>query len=505
MPTGLDLSRVVNVSINLSPTLATYRNFGDLVIIGSTNVIDTSERIRLYNDLPSIATAYGTTAPEYLAASLFFAQSPQPAEIYMARWAQTATNAILHGSIQTPLQQQIANFQAITTGAFKINVDGTPYSLSALNFSGASNLNGVASIIQTALRTAGAANATVVWGSINSRFDVLSGTTGTASTVSYATAPTSGTDISVLLGLSATPNALGAAARPPVPGLAAESLTNAVSAIANASGAWYAAVVATATPPADADHLAVAAFIEGSTPTRMYGITTQNTTVLDPTQSTDICSVLFALGYKRTFTQYSSYNPYAVVSMFGRAATVNFNGYNTALTLKFKQEPGVIAETLTASQATALEAKNCNVFVNYDNATAILEQGVMANGFFFDEVQGADALQNQLQIDLYNLLEGSFTKIPQTDAGQNLLITQCYATATRFISNGWIAPAIWYTQGFGTLVTGQKLNTGVYFYSDSFDLQSQTDRVARKSMPIQGAITLSGAIHTINCAIQINR
>lgn len=614
MPTGLNSARVVNVSVDLSPTLPTYRNFGDLVILGSSNVIDTSERIREYDGLDAIATAYGTLAPEFLASSLFFSQDPPPRHVYLGRWAQTATAGILHGAILTPLQQLIANYQAVTAGALFIVVDGVPYALTGLNFSGATNLNGVASILQTALQAAGATGARVLWGSINSRFDVISGTTGTASSVSYGQAPTatdkvtftaiptagsnlplngsaltfvasaptgnqaliggtlaatlanaaqainsstdaqigkftafatattlylwadlpgaagnaltvtastapasngtvatptlvggSGTDVSVLLGLSATPNGTGGSANVPVPGLAAESLVSAVSALANVSSAWYGCIVATAVPPADNDHLATAAFIEGSTLTRTYGITTQNTNVLDPTRSDDICSVLQSLGYERTFTQYSSSNPYAVTSMFARAATVNYEGINTTLTLKFKQEPGVAAEYLTASQASALEAKNCNVFVNYDNASAILEQGVMANGYFFDERQGADALQNALSIDLFNLLKGSFTKVPQTDDGQNLLITQCYATAGRFITNGWIAPAIWYTGGFGTLVTGQKLKTGVYFYSDSFDLQSQTDRVARKAMPIQGAVTLAGAIHSINCAVQVNR
>ncbi|ELJ9363915.1 DUF3383 family protein, partial [Salmonella enterica] len=65
---------------------------------------------------------------------------------------------------------------------------------------------------------------------------------------------------------------------------------------------------------------------------------------------------------------------------FGRAFTVNFNGSNTTITLKFKQEPGVTYETLDLSQAKALDAKNCNVYVYYQNDTAILQQGVMSSG-----------------------------------------------------------------------------------------------------------------------------
>ena len=499
----------------------------------------------------------------------------------------------------------------MTSGAVFIPVDGVPYALTGLNLSTATNLNGVASIVQAALRAAGAVNARVLWGAINQRFDVISGTTGAVSSVGYAKAPTAttsvafsanpvtgssltlngsaltfgsstgqvligaatavtlvnaaqaintsvdpqisqftayasgttlylwadtpgtagdalavsastspasggtvavspmtggtGADVSVLLGLSATPNSTGANANPPVPGIAAESLLSAVSALADKSGAWYGLQVATATPPSDSDHLGVAAFIEGSQQSRIYGITTQNTAVLDSTRSDDIASVMQSLNYSRTFVQYSSSSPYAVASMYGRAFTVNFEGNNTVITLKFKQEPGIAAETLTASQADTLEAKNCNVFVNYANNTAIIEQGTMANGYFFDERHGADWLQNALQVDLYNLLYTSPTKIPQTDPGQTTLITQCYHTAQRAITNGFVAPGIWNSAGFGTLNQGDKLQTGVYFYSDTFDNQSQADRESRKAMPIQGAIKLAGAIHRIDCAVLVNR
>jgi hypothetical protein len=96
---------------------------------------------------------------------------------------------------------------------------------------------------------------------------------------------------------------------------------------------------------------------------------------------------------------------------------VNFTGNNTTITLKFKTEPGVTYETLTTAQAAAIDAINGNVYVYYANDTAIIQQGVMANGDFFDERHGLDWLQNYVQTNLYNLLYTSTTKIPQTDAG----------------------------------------------------------------------------------------
>lgn len=491
MSLGLSVSDVVNVQVVMSPKAAATRNFGSLLILGASNAIDTNERLRLYTSLDAIATDFGTTAPEYLAADLYFSQTPQPAVCYIGKWAQAATSGILHGGILTTAQQALANFTAIINGGMKITIDGTQKSLTALNFSGAANLNGVASIVTTALAGAG----TVTWNATYGRFEVTSATTGATSTVSQATAPTSGTDVSGLLGL-----ATGSA----VAGIAAESMLSAVTTLANMSNDWYGLNVA-ASGIQDSDRLAVAGFIEGASVSRIYGITTQNTAVLDPTQTTDIASQLKALNYKRTFVQYSSSSPHAAASLFGRAFTVDFNGSNTTITLKFKQEPGVAAENLTETQAAALKSKNCNVLVQYNNQTAIVQEGVMVNGYFFDEVHGTDWLQNDVQTAIYNLLYTSTTKIPQTDAGVNMILATIESCLDQAVNNGLVAPGVWSAAGFGALAQGQTLSKGYYVYAPPVSSQAQADREARKAPVIQCAIKLAGAVHSVNTIINVNR
>ena len=70
----------------------------------------------------------------------------------------------------------------------------------------------------------------------------------------------------------------------------------------------------------------------------------------------------------------------------------------------YKQEPGVVAEEFTDQEADTLEAKNCNVYVEYDNDTSIIQYGVLSSGNFIDEVWGAEWFQNAVQTDAYNLL-----------------------------------------------------------------------------------------------------
>jgi len=493
MAQGLSVYNIVNVTINISPIAAPTRNFGAGLIIGPTDVIDTGERIRQYANITGVASDFATTDPEYIAAAKFFGQSPQPSLVYVGRFAKTASKAVLRGGVLTPSEQVMSNWTAVTTGAFKIDVDGTTKTLSGLNFSAATNLNGVASIIDAALT-----GATIVWDGNSKRFVVRSDTTGTSSTLAYAIAPVSGTDISAMLKLTT------GAASVPVAGIAAETLTAALQAFTDKSGDWYSAILAT-DDVADAQIIAAAEYVEALQKKRVLGITTMNTAALDGTLSTDIGAQLKALNVKRTYVQYSSTSGYAIASFFGRAATVNFQGSKTTLTMKFKQEPGVIAETITETQAAALKSKNINVFVNYDNGTAIIQEGVVAKGDFFDEVHGLDWLENDVQTAVYNLLYTSATKIPQTDEGNHLIVTTIEDRLVQAVANGLVAPGKWNASGFGQLKQGDFLSKGFYVYAPPISSQSQADREARKSVPIQIAAKLAGAVHSVDVLINVNR
>ena len=237
----------------------------------------------------------------------------------------------------------------------------------------------------------------------------------------------------------------------------------------------------------------------------IFGVTTQEAGALNPNSTTDLPALLQAGGFSRTFSQYSSTDPYASASIFGQAFTVNFNASNTTITIKFKQKPGISYETLTETAAAALTAKNCNVFVLFNNSTAILQQGTMANGYFFDEIHGTDALQNQIQTDVYNAMYSNPTKIPLTDAGVNSIATIVSQDLQIFVNNGFIAPRIWTGSNVGAIVSGQYLATGYYVFQPPVSTLTAAQRAARQAPTIQAAITLAGAVHFSNIIVSVNR
>lgn len=381
MAQGLPVSNVVNVDVIMSPTAATGRNFGSLLILGTSTVIPVSERIRLYTSSEDIGVDFGEDSPEYEAALIYFSQSPRPAQVYVGRWAKT----------------------------------------------------------------------------------LATGETGNA-----------------------------------------ETLAQAITAVLQFTN-WYGLGIADEDELTPAEITATAAAIQASSLSRVFAVTSSDSGIIDSATTSDVASTLKAAGYSRTFVQYSTKSKYAALSAFGRAFTVNFTGNNTTITLKFKTEPRVTYETLTSSQAAAVDAKNANVYVYYANDTAILQQGVMSNGDFFDERHGLDWLQNYVQTNLFNLLYTSTSKIPQTEAGITRLLTNVEMSLDQAVSNGLVAAGVWNGGDIGQITAGDTLTKGYYVYAQPLSSQAQSDREKRRAPLIQAAIKLAGAVHYADVQINVVR
>ena len=97
---------------------------------------------------------------------------------------------------------KLAAFQAVTNGGLTISVNGTPYSVTGLNFSAIGTMLDAQKVLQTALTAAGAP--VIVAAPLQPAgyraLTIETTATGAAASLSYASAPASGTDISAMLG-----------------------------------------------------------------------------------------------------------------------------------------------------------------------------------------------------------------------------------------------------------------------------------------------------------------
>lgn len=200
---SLSVSRLVRVVVNLSPLAAARRSFGVLMVAGDSNVISGLERFRTYISIEGVAADFGVDAPEYKAAALYFGQTPKPRTIMIGRWLRTATSGFNEGGILSASQQLLTNFTGISNGGFVIVVDGVTKTLSSLDFSGVTNLNGVATVINSSLT-----GATCTWD--GSEFKVTSNTTGAGAyasgTITLDTNPSPGVRAAGTITLSGQPS-----------------------------------------------------------------------------------------------------------------------------------------------------------------------------------------------------------------------------------------------------------------------------------------------------------
>lgn len=491
---GLSVSRVVDVQVIFAPVAAPLGRFDTLLIMGDSSVLDTGEGVHEYNTIEEVVGDFGTTAPEYYAAALFFSQIPKPSTLFIGPWARTATSGRLTGGPLPATEQIISLWTTITNGGFSVSVDGTASkNVTGVDLSLATNLNGVATRINTAMTTA-TVGAVCTW--TGDQFVIKSNTTGVASAVSFLGNPASGTDLSAKMHMTAP------LAERSSTGLIAETP---VAAVARVDGrGWYSLIFASSVALTDAQHLAISGYIEATADKHLYGITTAAAACLDATNTTDIGSQCSLADYMRTVVQYSTSTPYAMASFFGRALTVNFEGSNTTITMKFKVQPGMNPELLTADRASTLANKRINVYVQYNNGTSILQEGVMSGRAYFDEMHGLDWLANRIQTDIYNVLYQS-PKIPQTDPGIHVLVTAADGGLSQGVTNGLIAPGRWNAPGFGELAQGDLLASGWYSYAASVDGQDQTLREQRIAPLIQIALKLAGAVHFSDVLVNVNR
>ena len=495
MPQGLSVGRLIRTTVNLSPLAAQRRGFGVLLTLGDSSVIAGGELPRTYNTSDEVAGDFGTSAPEYLEAQAYFSQNPKPSSMMIGRWVRVDSPAVLRAGVLNATEQLIAAWTGITTGSFTVTVTAVLKTITGLDFSAQTNLNGVASIITAGLATA-TAGVVCTWDGDQFVFTTIA--VGDPVTISFLGTAGSGVDISAQL------KGTAAFAAPPLPGLEAEAPVDAALRATQQSAVWFGLTFAASVPPTDDQAVAVAGFIEPLELERMYGVTITNTNVLEGAVTNDLASRLQDLGYDRTCTQYSA-NVHAVASMFGRAFSVNFNANRSTITLMYKQEPGIVAEFLTPTQADVLKAKNCNVFVNYVNDTAIIQYGKMAGGAYFDEIHGLSWFKDALQNAEYNLLYTSKTKVPQIDSGQNQLVATAAAACEEAVNNGLSGPGTWNADGFGQLSRGDYLKTGYYIFTSPLALQNQSIRETRTAPPLQIALKLAGAFQELDIIVDVNR
>lgn len=285
-----------------------------------------------------------------------------------------------------------------------------------------------------------------------------------------------------------------------------ETAVQALKACREANYEWYVGIVCedqTAT-----QHLANLEYTNSCTPDTVYAYTSGDAE--NDAAATDNSVFVKAKNklYRRCFGLFSTKHSDAVAAAIGNAMAFMTGTINSAFTMKFKTLSGIETENATSvfpsNSVTKIKGANGNVYVNRGTYYNMLEEGVMADGSFFDEIIFLDKFKNDCQLAIMDRLTQN-AKVPQTEAGMTILHRALEDVCQKYNKIGFLASGVWNGNDVLELTAGDTLPNGYLIQSEPIDKQSQSDRDNRIAPPIYIALKLAGAIHSVVVQVDVNR
>lgn len=424
---AIPASQIVNVTPRLIAAGGT-----DLVMNGlllTTNaLIPLTDYALSFTSADAVGDYFGMTSDEYLFAVRYFLgydnSFKKPRALLIAPRVLSDAAGWLRGGKNTAT---LAALQAVTNGAMEIDVDGTTVSLSSVDFSAATSFSDVAATLTTAFSSA----ATVTYSSFTGAFQITSNTVGASSSVSFASAPASGTDLSALLNLAEGTGAVVS------PGVAAMSVAENMAAVRTFSDNWV--TFTSAYTATDSEVLDLAAWATGMGVDYLYVPWSTDAELLNPNSTTSIAAQLTAANAAATAGVYGTY-AYAAFVM-GAAASIDWDRINGVINFAHKGQSGLAPNVTDGQTAAALEAQDWNFYGNYatrNDNFYLFFPGVMFGQYgFIDPYINAIWLKNVIQVSCMAGLAAS-GRVPYNDAGYALIRAWLVDPVNRALRNGTI-------------------------------------------------------------------
>lgn len=424
---AIPASQIVNVTPRLIAAGGTDLVMNGLLLTTNT-LIPLTDYALSFSSADAVGDYFGMTSDEYLFAVRYFLgydnSFKKPRALLVAPRVLSDAAGWLRGGKNTAT---LAALQAVTDGAMEIDVDGTTVSLSSIDLSAATSFSDVAATLTTAFSSA----ATVTYSSFTGAFQITSNTVGASSSVSFASSPASGTDLSVLLNLA---DGTGAVVSP---GVAAMSVADNMAAVRTFSDNWVTFTsIYTAT---DSEVLELAAWAAGMGVDYLYVPWSTDAELLNANSTTSIAAQLTAANAAATAGVYGTY-AYAAFVM-GAAASIDWDRINGVINFAHKGQSGLAPNVTDGQTAQALIKQNWSFYGNYatrNDNFYLFFPGVMFGQYgFIDPYINAIWLKNVIQVSCMAGLAAS-GRVPYNDAGYALIRAWLVDPVNRALRNGTI-------------------------------------------------------------------
>lgn len=447
---AIPISDIIQVNIAVSPNAVAVEGFGPLLFLSKEFSPAPGEAVpvRQYTSMAAVSADF-PSGEIYKAALAWYSQKPTPKYFLVGAVTNESTTQATSGSVTASTVATLGTIKALTNGVLSVNVDGIDRSTAPINFSSASDFDAVASMANAALIAAGIP---VTMTQVTGTFKVTTKSTGDNAIIGD------------VYGSAASAFKLDSASSPVyVQGKDEVSIGTDLNAILNSKfDFFFVAIDRKYRGSAVGDNqMTVAKWAEANE--KVFGWADSDKQILVPGAESSFKRAK-EQNLQRTLLVYDASDngdEYPEISILGRASTVNFNVANSALVLAFKQGPAIKTANLSPNQLAALERVNGNAFINVGGNT-MFYNGKMADGTWFDTVQGVSWLTAKIRANVFNLFYTSTTKIPWTETGVALVNQQVTLALELAVTNGLIAPGYdnegtFYADGYKVLSTDMAL------------------------------------------------
>jgi len=430
------LSDIVNVSISLNTTGVERADFGTPMIVGPTMAF--AARVQSYTRYDDAVLA-GLPDPMLKAVQAAFSQTPHPRQVKVGR---------------RKVGTAIVNIVAANLTTYTITVAGTSPEV----YTFTSDASATAAEIATGLALA-----------ITSDANETLTATVVGDTVSLAWISQSNLQ-GVTLGSNLSWGAF----------TTVDSVALDMAAIVLEDNAWYGLISSDRTKQVQLDF---AAWTE--TQEKLFGMASDEAAILTNGVATDVISVMKDTRYYRTYAAYSA----NAATQYPDAAWMSavFPLQPGSETWALKKLGGVTPDKLPATDRNTVLGKGGNTFEYYQTQIALTNPGKVAAGEWIDVIRGRDWLKDLIQTNMVMMMINR-AKVPYTDAGIQLCVTNLRKSLQQGVSVGYIAPDE--IDADGNTVPGFVITAPI---SSEIDPLVKASRV----LTLDFSARLAGAVHVV--------
>ncbi len=378
----MSLEEIVDLTIVVSTTTLTRPGFGTpLALIGQVPAGWGSAKVREFAKLAELTDlGFTSSDPGYKLAQKITSQNPRPKTFKFAKRAVAASQTITLKCLEATEGKVYSLDVGVGNGA----VTAIEYTVLA-----AATTTTVATAIELLIEA-------VTGVSSSSATDTITITPATAGTlVNVKNWNTKGREHFTLTDTTADPGV-------------EDDLDDALDEDAN----WYGILLDS---NSEAQIAAAAAWTEANQ--KLFIASTSDSGVADVAVTTDVCSDLKAMAYKRTAVIFNQNDllSYAAAAWMSRGFAFDPG----KITWAFKSLSAIAVDRLKTGQRSTLKLKNCNFYESIAGLP-ITRWGKVASGEYIDITHGLDWLDAEMRLQVLASIAG-LPKLPYTKSGLNVI------------------------------------------------------------------------------------